>query len=735
MLKKFIIFMWSSALFLVLGGTLFMYGTSKGMLGEMPDIVELENPKSEVASEIYSEDGVLLGKFFLKDRSNVSYAQISPHVFDALIATEDIRFEKHSGIDIRGLARAFYGMGSSGGASTITQQLAKNLFHEPDYSSLLRRVFQKFKEWVISVKLERAFTKDEIITLYLNTVQFSGSSWGIKSASKEFFNKDPRDLLVEEAAILVGVLKATTKYNPERNPQNATDRRNTVLGQMKKYRFVSQNEFDSLKQLPLLLNYVSNTHNDGLAPYFREYIRKELMVWAKDKGLNIYKDGLKIHTSINSRMQMYAEQAVRTHLKDLQQEFFKHWSGRNPWTSSKGIEIKEYPYTEARKTEKYRLLKLEHKDDTASIWKEMRTPVHMTLFSWNGDLDTMLSPLDSVKYYLHFLQTGFTAIDPHNGQVKAWVGGINHKYFQYDHVNASATRQVGSTFKPLFYSSALYLGSDPCTFLPRERTTFYLDNQQTWSPKNSDGSSGGFLNMPQALAKSDNLYTAQLMKSLGESGPRNVVDFVKRMGIDSAKLQAVYSICLGVCDISVIEMASAFTVFSNKGTWIEPTYLTRVEDKNGAIIEEFVPKKMNQVLSEEKAYTMFKFLEGGVNFGTGARLRSKYGIQGTVGGKTGTTQSNSDGWFMAVSKDLVAATWVGADSRAVRFRTTNLGQGANTALPIFALFMKKLLADKDMNFSLDPIEEPDEMSYPPMWICPSEYNPGRHRGGESELDI
>jgi len=716
-LKKILKFLWISFVASVIGAGLFMYGISKGMLGEMPDIVELENPKSDIASEIYSEDGILLGKYFIKNRSNVAYSQISPYMFEALRATEDIRFEKHAGIDFRSLARAIAGAGGSGGGSTITQQLAKNLFHEADYSSKIKRMIQKLKEWVISVQLEKAYTKDEIITMYLNTVQFSGHSWGIKSAAKEFFNKDAIDLNVEEAAVLVGVLKAISKYSPKLNPENSLRRRNVVMFQMAKYKFIERELYDSLKEQIIVLDYVADTHNEGLAPYLREYLKKELIPWCKEHGVNLYQDGLKIHTTINSKMQIHAEKAVNMHLSSLQKDFYKNWSGKNPWRSEKWVEIKDFPFREAKRTERYRTLKLEYKDDTASIWKVMNTPNKITVFNWEGEVDTLMSPMDSIKYYAHFLQTGFVAMDPHTGQVKAWVGGINHKYFQYDHVNKTATRQVGSTFKPLFYASALYLGQDPCEYLPREETTFHIEGSTSWTPRNSDGSSGGVMNMPQGLAKSDNLYTAQLMKKLGESGPKNVVDFVRRMGIDSAKLQPVYSICLGVCDISVIEMASAFSVFANKGNWIEPTYLTRIEDKNGNIIEEFGPKKINQVLTEEKAYTMFKFLEGGVNHGTGIRLRYRYKIEGTIGGKTGTTQANSDGWFMAVTKDLVTATWVGCESRAVRFRSTEFGQGAHAALPIFAYFIKDALADKELNLKLDPLDPPEILSNDPLWQC------------------
>ncbi|MCZ2129144.1 MAG: transglycosylase domain-containing protein [Bacteroidia bacterium] len=716
-MKKVLLILWISLAGSIVFGFLFMFGISQGMLGKMPDIIELENPKSEIASEIYAEDGVVLGKYFYKNRSNVSHAQISHFMYDALIATEDIRFAKHAGIDFRSLARAIASAGGSGGGSTITQQLAKNLFHDPDYSNKLKRVIQKLKEWIIAVDLERAYTKDEIITMYLNTVQFSGHSYGIKSAAKEFFNKEPIDLNVEESAVLVGVLKAISKYSPKTNPDNSLKRRNVVLSQMAKYKFVTHEAFDSLKTLPIVLDYVEDSHNDGLAPYFREYMKRILIPWCKEKGLDLYKDGLKIYTTVNSRMQEHAEQAVRSHLATLQEDFYKSWGNRVPWRTETWAELKSFPEMEAKKTDRYRSLRAEFDGDSALIWKEMHKPVKMTLFSWQGEKDTIMSPLDSVKYYAQFLQTGFIAIDPHSGQIKAWVGGINHKYFQYDHVNKSATRQVGSTFKPLFYASSLYLGADPCEYFPREQTTFFIEGAQTWSPKNSDGSSGGFMNMSMGLAQSDNLYTAQLMKSLGESGPQNVVDFVRKMGIDSAKLQAVYSICLGVCDISVMEMASAFSVFANKGTWIEPTFITRIEDKNGNVLAEFAPTKINQVLTEEKAYTIFKFLEGAVNYGTGARLRGRYKIAGTIGGKTGTTQSNSDGWFMGVTRDLVTATWVGCDSRAVRFRSTNLGQGANSALPIFANFIKAVLVDNELDIRLDPLDVPDLGGKKPLWEC------------------
>ncbi len=702
---------WRFFIYLLIFIPVFFVLVSFGILGSMPDIEELENPRSALASELYSEDGVMLGQYFIQKRSHVAYKDISKPMFDALIATEDERFYAHSGIDAKRLVSAVVAGGSRGGASTITQQLAKNLFHydEGNRPNIVIRMMQKLKEWVIAVKLERRYTKEEIATMYLNTVRFSGTSWGIKSASKEFFNKEPSQLKTEEAAVLVGLLKAITIYNPKRNPNSAMTRRNVVLKQMVKNDKLAQAEYDKMKSKPIVLDYQYEDHNNGPAVYFREWLKKDLTKWCSEhkkpngENYNLYKDGLKIYTTINSKLQQYAEEAAAKHLKDLQGQFDKSWANKEPWRDENWKVLPQYPIQELKKTPRYRALKEQYGKDTNAIMKVCRTKTKMTVFSWRGDIDTTMSPLDSVKYMKKFLHTGFIAIQPKTGQVKAWVGGINHHYFQYDHVNKSAGRQVGSTFKPFVYGLAIDNKLSPCTQFPNSPPPY-----PNWKVHNSDGTYGGTMNMYRGLATSTNCIVAQVMYTMGENAPANVIEFVRKMGIDSAKLEPVPSICLGVTDISPFDMAGAFSTFANKGYWIEPTYLTRIEDKNGNILAEFAPQTIKQVLTEEKAYVMCQLLEGVCRRGTGQRLYSKYGVEGWVGGKTGTTQSNSDGWFMGVTDDLVCATWVGCDSRKVRFRSTNLGQGAHAALPIFAYFIKKAKADPKLGIKLQPIPLPEK---------------------------
>ena len=700
---------WKTFLLALLFVPVFFILVNFGILGSMPDIEELENPKSALASELYSEDGVMIGQYFIQKRSYLGYNDIPKDMFEALISTEDERFYEHSGIDVKRLVGAVVRLGASGGASTITQQLAKNLFHYDDGKrpNIVIRLIQKLKEWVIAVRLERRYTKEEIATMYLNTVQFSGNSYGIKSAAKEFFNKQPIDLKTEECAVLVGVLKAITIYNPKRNPMNSTARRNIVLGQMLRNKKLTNDDFERLKALPIVLDYQYEDHNEGPAVYFREWLKRDLTKWCKEhkkpngENYNLYKDGLKIYTTINSKLQQYAEEAANKHLKELQGEFDKSWGTKEPWRDENWKVLPNYPLAELKKTPRYYALKQLYDGDTSKIMKVCRTKTKMTVFSWNGDKDTSMSPLDSVKYMKRFLHTGFIAIQPSTGQVKAWVGGINHHYFQYDHVNRSAGRQVGSTFKPFVYALAIDNKLSPCIQFPNVPPPY-----PNWTVHNSDGSSGGTMNMYRGLANSTNCIVAQLMYTMGANAPANVIDFVRKMGIDSAKLDPVPSICLGVTDISPYDMAGAFSTFANKGYWIEPSYLTRIEDKNGNILAEFGAKDIKQIMTEEKAYVMCQLLEGVVQRGTGQRLKSKYGVEGWVGGKTGTTQSNSDGWFMGVTKDLVCATWVGCDSRKVRFRSTNLGQGAHAALPIFAYFIKKAKEDPKLDINLQPIDRP-----------------------------
>ncbi len=728
LVKKF----WKIFAYTLLFIPVFFILVNFGILGSMPDIEELENPRSALASELYSEDGVMLGQYFIQKRSYLGYNDIPKEMFDALISTEDERFYEHSGIDAKRLVGAVVRLGASGGASTITQQLAKNLFHYDNgiRPNVVIRLTQKLKEWVIALRLERRYTKEEIATMYLNTVQFSGNSYGIKSAAKEFFNKEPAELKVEECAVLVGMLKAITIFNPKRNPNNSLQRRNVVIGQMirnydnLKVKTLSKEDLENLKSTPIALNYQYEDHNNGPAVYFREWLKKDLVKWCKEhkkpngENYNLYKDGLKIYTTINSRLQTYAEEAVQSHLKELQGQFDKSWGSKEPWRDENWKVLPNYPVQELKKTPRYAALKDMYGKDTASIMKVCRTKTKMTVFSWNGDTDTMMSPLDSVKYMKRFLHTGFIAIQPTTGQVKAWVGGINHHYFQYDHVNKSAGRQVGSTFKPFVYALAIDNKLSPCIQFPNTPPPY-----PNWRVGNSDGSYGGTMNMYRGLATSTNCIVAQIMYAMGEHAPKNVIDFVRKMGIDSAKMDPYPSICLGVTDISPFDMAGAFSTFANKGYWIEPSYLTRIEDKNGNILAEFAPTNIKQIMTEEKAYVMCQLLEGVVNHGTGSRLRGKYGVTGWVGGKTGTTQSNSDGWFMGVTKDLVCATWVGCDSRKVRFRSTNYGQGAHSALPIFAKFITKAKADPKLDIKLMPIDRPQqELSI--------EFNCGEYVGDE-----
>ncbi len=706
---------WRAFFAMLIGLPLFLFLVSWNVFGELPKIEELENPKSNLATEVFSEDGALLGKYFIQNRSNVAHDSISSWMYAALESTEDVRFREHHGIDLKALVRAVVRLGKDGGGSTITQQLAKNLFHD-EPSSKLGRIMQKFKEWIISVRLEKRYTKDEIITMYLNTVEFSGHSFGIKAGANEFFNKTPLELNPEESAVLVGLLTAITKYNPKRNPNNSRQRRNIVLMQMAKNEIFSEAVKDSLQKLPITLNYVADDHNRGRATYFREHLKQDLKSWAKEynrinnTNIDIYKDGLKVYTTINSSMQRHAENAVEKHMIDLQATFNKHLKGRAPWVDKNWKEIKSYPVREFKKTYSYRLLKKKHKGDEKKIFAEANTPHKMTIFDWNSpnhEKDTIMSSMDSLKWAKHFLHTGFVAIEPTTGQVKAWVGGIDHRYFQYDHVNKRATRQVGSTFKPFVYALAIDNNVSPCAEYPDHPFTWRIDGSKDWTAKNSGGSDGELKTIYHGLANSMNTITAQVMYNLGENSPKSVIDFVRKMGITSEKMEAVPSICLGTADISVFEMASAFTTFVNKGFWVEPTYITRIEDKNGNVLEEFSPKKINQVLNEEKAYVVFKMLQKVVDGGTGIRLRYKYKINGAIGGKTGTTQNNADGWFMGVTKDLVTATWVGGDDQSVRFRSTKYGQGAHAALPIFAYFIKAAQADPELNFQLLPLDEPE----------------------------
>ncbi len=731
-IKQILFFIW----IVVFAPFLFLVGfislVAMGYLGELPTFEELENPNSMLASEIYSSDMQSLGKYFKENRVNVHYNDLSPNLINALKATEDVRFDNHSGVDVRGLFRVLvktiFLHQDAGGGSTLTQQLAKNLFPRGEKLSKVELVVRKIKEWVIAVKLEKNYTKTEILAMYLNTVEFGNNAFGIRSASSTYFQKDPKDVSMEEAALLIGMLQAPSRYNPVRNPKNAITRRNTVLSQLEKYNFITEEVSDSLQKLPLRLRFRAESHTSGIAQHFREVLKKDLLKWcaehykADGTPYNLYRDGLKIYTTIDTRMQKYAEEAVKQHLSKLQQTFYDHWKGTSPW--------KDYPelITQGMKrSERYKNLK-EQGLSEEQIKNNFNKKVKMTVFSWRGDIDTLLSPMDSIRYYKMFLRTGFMALEPQTGQVKAWVGGLDFHYFKYDQVKEGA-RQVGSTFKPFVYTLAMQEGYSPCYQVPNSKVTIYDKAGEPWTPSNSDGKYGGMLSLKQALANSVNCVSAYLMKQFG---PEAVVQVANKMGI-TAPIEPFPSIALGTADISVFEMVGAYGTFANNGIWTEPMYITRIEDKNGVVLQEFVPRKV-EAINEETAYLMLNLMEGVTKFGTGARLRGgDYHFTNPIAGKTGTTQNQSDGWFMGITPELVAGCWVGCEDRSVHFRSTSLGQGANTALPIWGLFMRKVFDDPKLNYSQGEFSKPQK----PLNVeldC-SKYNMPATPGATNNFDI
>jgi penicillin-binding protein 1A len=710
--RKKVVILWLllSSPFLLL--SLIIYLTSHGLLGSLPTFEQLENPKNNLATEIISEDGVVLGKYFYENRSNASYSELPSNLVEALIAKEDIRFYDHSGIDVIALIRAVKGQflgGGSGGASTISQQLAKMLFTEKPASGL-ERVMQKFKEWIIAVRLEKQYTKEEILSMYFNKFDFVNNAVGIKSASQVYFNTTPSELSIQESAMLVGMFKNPSLYNPNRRLELTTQRRNVVLSQMSKYGFINQVEFDSLKNLPIVLDFKKADHNEGLAPYLREYLRGELKKWcsqnkkADGTNYNLYTDGLKIYTGINSRMQTYAEEALKTHLASLQLDFDKHWKGYTnapfPKDFSKD-QIDAIIDQAMRRSERYRSLKSVGKSNK-EIKKIFNQKVPMSIFSWQGEIDTIMSPRDSIRYYKFFIRSGMMSMDPSTGLVKAYVGGINYKHFKYDHVKVGK-RQVGSTFKPFLYALAMQEGLSPCDEVPNVPVVFEKEKwglpEKDWVPKNSDSKyEGMLLSMKFGLANSINTITAYIMKQFG---PHAVLDLARKMGITN-DLQPVPSICLGTFDLSVYEMVGAYSAFVNKGLWTEPILITHIEDKNGVIIQNFQPK-VNEAMSKRTADIMVRMLQGvvdgvynpaaDVTMGTGVRLRRKYKFENNIGGKTGTTQNNSDGWFMGITPQLVTGVWSGNEDRSAHFRSTFYGQGANMALPVWAEYMQRVYND------------------------------------------
>jgi penicillin-binding protein 1A len=692
---------------------LFFFCVATGIFGTMPSFDELENPRTNLATEIISCDGKILGSYYVENRSNVRYSELSHYMPEALISIEDERFTDHSGIDEKALFRVAFGVltgRKKGGGSTITQQLAKNLFPRGENLSTPKLVLRKFQEWITATKLEHNYSKEEIIAMYLNTVSFGHNAFGIRSAAKTFFDKSPKDMNVEECALMAGVVNAPTRFSPVRNPERSVVRRNLVLSKMAENGYITQAECDSISLIPIDMTHFNvMDHNTGQATYFREFLRGQLNEWAKNttradgQPYNIYRDGLKIYTTIDSRMQHYAEEAVKEFMgKELQPMFYNHWKGQKnaPFSNLTADEIDHILETSMKRTERYRSLKNSGMC-MDSIKAEFNRPVRMTVFSWDGPIDTVMTPMDSIRYYKWFLQASLISIESHTGHVKAYVGGLDYRFFKYDHVT-QARRQVGSTFKPFLYSLAMQEGEyTPCTRIPNIQYNIQLEDGKIWSPGNSGGAVGQEITLKYALAQSNNWISAYLMNQFG---PNAVISMARRLGVESP-IDPVPAICLGVCDLKLIEMVGAMSTFANQGVYIKPMFITRIEDKNGNVIQRFSPEE-SEAMSELTAYKMVELMKGVVQSGTGIRLRSYYGFTNPIAGKTGTTQKNSDGYFMGITPDLTTGVWVGAEDRSVHFRSTKLGQGSHTALPIWAMYMKKVYNDKSLNISQGDFPKP-----------------------------
>ena len=712
-----------------LGGiALFFLFASWGLLGSMPSFEDLENPDSNLATEIISADGVVIGKYFEKNRSQLKYSDLPKNLVQALVATEDARFYEHSGIDGRGTLRAILSFGTSGGASTLTQQLAKQLFHGEGSKFLPFRIIQKAKEWIIAIRLERQYTKNEIIAMYCNVYDFGNNSVGVNSAAKTYFSKEPKDLTITESAVLVGMFKNSGLYNPVKNIEGVTNRRNVVLKQMEKAEIITEAQKLQLQRLPIKLNFKLESHKDGTATYFREYLREYMKKWVEENkkpdgsDYNIYKDGLRIYTTIDSRMQLYAEEAVEAHMANLQEEFFEQ-----------AKENKNAPFVNISQAETDRILKkamkasarwniMESNDKSEEeIIASFKQKTKMKVFTWKGERDTIMTPLDSIRYYKHFLQSGLMAMEPQTGNIKAWVGGINYKYFQYDHVGQGA-RQVGSTFKPFVYATAIeQLGMSPCDsildgpFMIRKGEHNVTED---WEPRNSDNKYRGMVTLKKALANSINTVSAKL---IDKTGPEAVVELTHKLGVTS-EIPAQPSIALGAVEITVQDMVAAYSTFANQGVYVKPQFITKIEDKSGLIIYEPVPES-HDVLNKDIAFAVIKLLEGVTEGGSGERLRTQGGGNGDnrwtgypymfknpIAGKTGTTQNQSDGWFMGMVPNLVTGVWVGCEDRSARFKGLTYGQGATAALPIWGYFMKKCYEDENLHVSKEDFDRPANLS-------------------------
>jgi len=698
----------------ILGTALLFTAINYGLLGKLPSFEELEDPNILLASEIYSSDNKAIGKYYRQNRSSVSFSEIPENLKVGLLSTEDARFYEHSGIDGRALMRATLLLGKKGGGSTLTQQLAKLLFTNVDRSNFIKRLLQKLKEWVIAVKLERSYTKDEIMTMYLNKAEFSRSAFGLKSAAKIWFSKTPAELNIQESSLLVGMLKAPGNYDAtkESKIETSRNRRNTVIDQIVKYSdFLSPEHADSIQNLPMVIQYSKEDHNVGLATYFRETLRLWLNDWCKENKkldgtpYDIYRDGLKIFTTLDSRMQTIAENAVKEHMPEIQKSFNDSWKvyKTHPWEynwKDSGPDT-TFMKTSIKRTERYRVAKLKKKS-WEEIIEEFETPVQMKVFSYDGPIDTLMSPKDSLIYTKYFLHAGFMAMEPGTGHVKAWVGGIDHQFFKYDHVKESSRNQIGSTFKPFIYSLAIQNGWSPCKKVPNMPVTF--DKYDNYTPVNaSEFKAGEILTLKQGLAFSMNQITAYLMKELNplqsEDGYVDMLRFFKRMGIVHAdEIMPVPSMCLGTADLSVFEMVGAYGTFANQGVWTKPIFITKIEDKHGNVIQEFATEQI-EALDPHTSYAMLSLMSGVKEFGTARRLNWKYGLADvTVAGKTGTTQKNSDGWYMGITPKLIAGAWVGGDDRIIRFVDTGLGSGATMALPLFGLFMRNLYDNEELGY-------------------------------------
>ena len=719
-------------------GIIAIFGAaSLGLLGPMPDFRQLENPKTNLATQIISADDTVLGKFYFNDnRTPISFREIPTAMIEALVATEDERFYSHSGIDFRGTARAVFYLGKKGGASTITQQLARQLFVGVRSQNTFQAIVQKIKEWVIAIRLERRYTKNEIITMYLNIYDFNYNADGLRSASSIYFSKKPIELDLSEAAMLVGMLKNSSLYNPLRRPEMVRSRRNIVYQQMLRNKLITEEQRDSLAALPITLDFNPQSHREGIATYFRTYLQQFMRSWIskhpKEDGTfyNLYLDGLRIYTTIDSRLQTYAEDAVTAHMSNLQKEFFRQnvpeYNDIAPFLDVEKEDVENIMQQAKRRSERWRKMKaLGHDEET--ILASFEKPTQMEVFGWNGDIDTIMTPTDSIRYYKHFLRAGMMSMEPQTGHVKAWVGGINYRHFQFDHV-MQGKRQIGSTFKPFVYASAIdQLKVSPCDSLPDgyycvEPAKFGAHD--AWCPKNSGDRYIGKRTLKNALANSVNTISARLIDKVGT---RPVVNLVRNLGV-SSPIPNVPAIALGSADLSVYEMVGAYSSFANKGIYVKPVVVTRIEDKNGTVIYQTAPETKD-VLSEESAYVTLKLLEGVTESGSGVRLRHRgaektnpifrdlvtgypYEFDNPIAGKTGTTQNQSDGWFIGMVPNLATGVWVGGEDRSIHFETIAYGQGATMALPIWANYMKACYADSTLVVSKDEFMAPDVVSIP-----------------------